>query len=408
MPQNRRLYYKAVSNTGEVVEGDLTGKSRSDVSQQLRDAGLRPLFIGNSKLRSSFLQKEIGRPKTALSTSDCKQFCETLAMMLNAGLRIDDAMLASKTIFEKNKRISLFVIHLHHRLRLGERFHSALRDQVFEFPVGTANLIESGEESGDLPAVLTACAKSFERELELRSSLVNASAYPAVVLFVAAVAVSILSLLVAPQLVGLFASLNTEVPATINALSNIGAFLKAWFVVILSCLFGSVLTIPILLRAPKIRNWLLWASFATPIVDSFVKWGAAGRFSTSLRLGRIAGVPEERLAKNAIMASNCPNASAQADICVQMLRRGNKLSAWIRRNNYFPKLLVQLIETAEQTGAYSSSLKIVETESERVLRGGIEKISSVLAPALILVVGAFIGSIVFSVFSALNNLGALL
>lgn len=408
MSTQRKYFYKAVSQSGEIIDGSLDGHSTETVSTVLKEVGLRPLFISLDPLRESFLHREIGRPKSSLKLVECKLFCETTAMMLDAGMRLDEAMLAAKTIFTNNKRLATFAQHLHYKLRLGESFSLALAEKRFQFPEATIGLIKSGEESSQLEYVLDACARAFERKIEYRSAIVQAATYPFFVLLVALIAIAVLSLLVAPQLIPLFQSMEAPVPSPIALLAGFGALLTNHTFAAFGTIMALAFVTLFFWHSTATHQTLQRLLFFAPLLRHHAQWAAAGRFATSIRLGRLAGVQEEPLAISAIMASNCPFSASNADICIQMLRQGNRLSDWVKQSGYFPQLLVQLLQTAEDTGAYTTSLKIVETEAERVLQNGIERISSILAPCLILIIGALIGSIVFSVFSSMNNLGSLL
>jgi len=404
MAETSTLYYKALSENSEIIEGDFAEADMNNVKSMLKEAGLRPVYIGPNKPKVSFLHTEIGPPKHALSTQNCQRFCETLSMMLQAGLKLEPALNSAQLVFKGDRSLNAFVSQIRYKIRLGENFSDALSQKQFQFPEETISLIKSGESSADLPTILTSAAHEFTRQIELRSVLVS----PLFVMLVAVTAIIVLSTLVAPQLLELFVSFDAPTPGPIFILAAIGQFLAEyglWF-----ALFSTLAVFALMaaMRSSRIMNLVSQLLFFIPGIRTISSWQAAGRFATSLKLGRIAGSAEEELAQNAITASSIPLSQTQAKLCVQMLRQGSRLSDWMAKNKNFPDLLLQLLKTAEQTGAYIPSLKIVELEADRVLRQAIEKISSVLAPALIVLVGGLIGSVVFSVFSSMNNLSSIL
>jgi len=408
MVETSTVYYKALSENSEIIEGDFAGADMNSAKSMLKAAGLRPVYIGPNKPKVSFWHTEIGPSKYALSTQDCQRFCETLSMMLRAGLKLEPALNSAQLVFKGDRTLNAFVSQIRYKIRLGQNFSDALSQEQFQFPKETISLVKSGESSADLTTILNSAAHELARQIELRSVLVSASVYPLFVLLVAVAAIIVLSTLVAPQLLELFVSFDAPTPGPISILAAIGQFLAEYGLWFASFSILAVFALMAAMRSNHIKNLVSQLLFFIPGIRTISSWQAAGRFATSLRLGRIAGSAEEELAQNAITASSIPLSQTQAKLCVQMLRQGSRLSDWMAKNKNFPDLILQLLKTAEQTGAYVPSLKIVELEADRVLKQAIEKISSVLAPALIVIVGGLIGSVVFSVFSSMNNLSSIL
>ncbi len=187
-----------------------------------------------AKIKEKFNVKKNGSDDkgsffTRVGLSDKILFAKHLAVMLEAGIPLRDALEVLKEQVS-NKSLRHILGIMIKDLSGGQVLAFSLAKFPRVFDPFFVNVIEVGEASGTLPASLNYLAAQLEKTQDLRGKTRNALIYPFVV-FIGAIGIGIyLGFFMLPQLVPLFASLNTELPPTTRILLFITAWLRSSWV----------------------------------------------------------------------------------------------------------------------------------------------------------------------------------
>src|SRR5690606_33539052 len=146
-------------------------------------------------------------------------------------------------------------------VRGGAALSTALERQHGAFGRLYVNMVRAGEAGGSLHETLQRLADYLERSRALRTRVVNAMVYPAILL--AMVGLSLLFLLgyVVPQFAGMYESLDAQLPWFSRLVLGVGVFVRGWWIAILAVPLLLVLWLERLRRDPAVMRrfdgWLL-------------------------------------------------------------------------------------------------------------------------------------------------------
>ena len=208
-----KFRYKAVTSTGELVEGEIDAATRQAVVTWLHEQGQTPIRaheLSDRAGRAFATRFRIGtdRVPDAAVTLATRQ----LATLLRAGLPIDRA-LALLDDSEEEPRRRRFITHLLDSVRTGMSLSEALLQHKESLPPYYIGLVRAGEAGGTLDTVLLRLADVLERSQSLKESVRSAMYYPLFVLAMSALTLTVLLTVVVPEFRPLFDQ-GAQIPAT--------------------------------------------------------------------------------------------------------------------------------------------------------------------------------------------------
>lgn len=402
---SRTFHFRAGDPDGGVFVGQLQAGTSEEVLARLRRRGFVPLRIGTAPLAGNWLDREIGPGRARrLGIAESEAFCRELALLLGAGLPVSDALEVMVRAMAKGSRALRFATALRRNLRLGGSLAGAAASSGFVLPADFLPVLRAGEESGALPEALGMLAEAYAEAHRFARTWSAALAYPVLLLLVAGLVLLLLAFFVAPSLAGLFAAMNRPMPFAISALAaaatvlsgNPGLFGIAAALAV--CLVGGMAA------SPSARATGRAVAFRLPVIGPILTWSAARRFAGTLRLYLMSNIVVAAALPNALMSAGLPRAEQRSRAVVDAVRAGGSLTAALAAARIMPPKLVQMIGIGESSGRLAEMLGAVVADARSRLDQRMALLSALLAPMLILVVGGLIGTIIYSVFSALLEL----
>ncbi len=266
------------------------------------------------------------------------------------------------------------------------------------------NMVESGEASGTLPLVLIRLSEFMEAQVRLRQKVSSAMTYPVIMAVIGGGLMMGIFTFVIPKIATVFQSMNRKMPWYTELVMNISHFLvNYWWAVILALVI-SIWSIKTYFASPTGRvNKDRW-SLHLPIFGEVVRMVAISRFASTLATLLNGGVPlvtamgiVKSVVNNEIIAAAI--ASAKDDIT-----EGQSMSEPLKRSGEFPTLLLHMISIGERTGELPSMLEMVAKNYEEQVSAKIERLTTLLEPMMIVIMGLCVGVIVMAVFMPLLDL----
>lgn len=396
------FYFRAGTPGGDVFAGELTAGSSEDALQQLRRKGFQPLRLETQPIRENWLNREVGFGGAhRLTLVDCQNFCSELSLLLRSGVPMVEALAMILAALPRRSRLHGFVASVRHSIQLGRPLSGAIDAAGYDLPPDLVPLLQAGEGSSTLVAALDMVAASYAGANRFRRAYVAAAAYPILLLAVSAVVFGLIALFVAPSLVGLFTSMNRPVPIALAALSTVGSLLTTRGVTIGIALAALLLIAFTGGTASLVRGAAMRCLASIPVLGSALNWAATRRFVTTLRLHLSGHVSLATALPSAFAAAAFAGGEARAAAVIGRVRAGAAFSPELRAAKLLPDKIVHLIEVGETSGRLAEVLDAIADEATARFEQRMSLVTSLLAPALILVVGAMIGGVIFSVFSAL-------
>jgi type IV pilus assembly protein PilC len=338
-------------------------------------------------------------------------FVQTLAMMLNAGLPLIDAI---KTLQAevRTKPMKKLIQRILDQVENGSPLWRAMDSESFFSPSALA-LIRIGEEAGNLAQNMEHLSAQEEKDHELKGKVKMAMIYPSIVLVLMFVVIMGLGLFVLPNLIQVLYSLNVELPLVTRAIIWItNAFTSYSYIMVPGSLGGAALMV-ILAKFTRFRVVTQWLAFRIPGIGRLAREATIARFGVILGGLLHAGVPVTEALKSLVEVTpivSYRNFYARLLEHVLVGDTFSKSFASIKGcSKLLPPSVQQLIVTGERSGSLSTiMLKIADIYDKKASETA-QKLPVILEPILLLFIGGLVGTIAFAIivpiYSIVGNVG---
>lgn len=388
--------FQAVDDSGAAVRGQIEAADRREALRLLGDRGLVPSQLDNAKGSTAAISP-VGAPtawKQTIQRKEVTGFTREVAALLDAGIPVLPALTG---IAEQvtNAGLKSIIHQVCEDIRQGDTLSRALSKHGC-FSSLYVSMVAVGEEAGVLDAALNDLADLMEHEDEIRSEVVSAVSYPAFVLIFGLVTVVLLLTFVMPRLFGMLTEMMNTLPLPTLILLRISGFVQSYWPVITVLAGISGFGIWKFLSTPQGQWHADRIKLKLPLVGGVFESAALSRFSRTLGILTRSGIS---LLPALLIVQKTIGNRVLGDILAQVAeetRSGDTLAAPLRKSGMFPPAVIQMIRVGEETGKLDRMLLKVATIEERRMRNRTKTLISLLAPALILGIGALIGFIVIA------------
>jgi len=406
--------YSAVDRDGRQQAGVLEADSARSARQMLRSRGLVVLTVeavlsGPSRQGGSVFSRR-------LSQTDLSVLTRQLSSLLNAALPVADAL---TVLVEQSERQSLRELMAAIRTDVlgGSSLSAALARHPRQFPDLYRALIAAGEESGQLGSVLSSLADFIEERARLQQKITLAFVYPAIVTTVALLVVIGLLTYVVPQVVQVFTQTRQTLPLLTRMMIGLSDFVRSEGWIILILIVVGIFVVRRALRVPAVRlRWHL-TILKMPVLGVLSRSVNAARFAGTLSILVGSGVPILRSLQAAGETLGNDALRLRVGEASVRVREGFSLARALRTDDphqrgpgqarLFPPVLIHLISSGEATGKLPEMLARAADMHAREAERRTLFFTSLLEPALILLMGGIVTLIVLSVLMPIIEINQL-
>lgn len=305
----------------------------------------------------------------------------------------------------KNQKFKEAIRDVSEQITKGESFSKALSLHPDIFSELFQNMVKVGEEAGTLEEVLKVLTEQMERENEMKSKIIGAMIYPAVII-AAMIGIGILMLImVVPKLAETFKELNIELPPTTKFVMFLGTFLaEKWYLFILIVIVFLIL-FRILLRTKFGKNLIDGLVLKLPIVSPIIKKTNSASTTRTLSSLIVAGVPIVRALE--IISRTLGNVyfrKAMAEAAEKVKKGGKLFEALKPYQNLYPLLVIQMIEIGEETGETSTILSKLADFFEEEVTNTTKNMTAIIEPILMLFIGGVVGFFAISMVQPMYSM----
>jgi general secretion pathway protein F len=400
--------YTAIAASGETLRGTMEAADEAAVIERLQRQGAIPMRAapdGGGNFFTDLLRTEFGRAG-ALSKQEMTNFTRELSIMLGAGQDIDRSLRFLEDT-APNKRVRGVMDELRAAVRDGSPLAAALSRHPRSFPRLYVGLVRAGEAGGNLAQTLEHLAELLERQRSLASTVQSALIYPALLVVAAIGSIVLLLTEVLPQFVPLFEQGGAKLPPSTQFLIDAGAFVSAYGLYVLAAAGLLFLAARTALRRPGVRLPADRLLLRLPVFGALQREILAARFTRTLGTLVLNGVP--LIAALGIVRETIGNLAAVAavDVATVSAKGGAGLSRPLGEAGIFPKRTAYLLRLGEenaQLGPMSLRAAAIHEEKTRL---GVQRLVSLMVPAITIVMGAAVAGIVSSLLLAMLSLNDL-
>ncbi|MDQ3575062.1 MAG: type II secretion system F family protein [Actinomycetota bacterium] len=393
--------YRVRDKQGKIVEGTLESDSTNLVANKLRQMGYVPLAI--DKKATGGVRKELHLMKPKVKLKDIAVFSRQFAVMIDSGL----SLLRALTILEEqteNKALAKVVTEVRADVEKGSALSQALAKHPKSFNRLYVSMVRAGETGGSLDSVLVQLADTIEKQVELRQKIKSAMTYPVAVLCLVVLIVTAMLIFIVPMFKDLYADLGGTLPLPTRLLLLISSVLVKAMPIVILAVVGAAIAFRRWIASEKGRG--IWDAFKlkVPVFGKLVQLTALARFSRTLASLLRAGVPLlESLEITSGTVGNTVVSNAIIDV-QDGVRQGETMAERLKNHDVYPSMVVQMISVGEETGAVDTMLDKIAAFYEQEIEATVDALTSLLEPALIVVLGGAVGGMVISLYMPMFNI----
>ncbi len=382
---------------GVVQKGEMEAPSKSAVLTRLRQMQIQP-NPNKIKEKGSLLKFNISFGG-GITNRDLVIFTRQLSTMIDAGLPLVRGLdiLATQS---PNQKFKTIITQVKEDLEAGSTFADSLAKHPKVFDHLYTNLVKAGETGGVLDVILQRLASYLEKIEAIKRKIKGAMIYPAVVISVAIMVLSIVIIFVVPVFAEMFKDMGTSLPALTQAVVDVSGFMRGNIIYILITIAALVFLIGAAYRR-SYRMRRLFDSFLLKmwLVGPLISKTVIARFCRTLATLTSGGIAIlDGLEITAKASGNIVTEEAIMEARTAVSEGQTLAEPLSTRPKIFPPMVVQMIAVGEQTGALDDMLNKIADFYEDEVDVAVSALLSALEPLMITFLGATVGVIVVSMY----------
>lgn len=411
--------YRASDRSGGLQEGVESASDLQSAARALRARGLTPIVLkpaGGAVPSSSgaatggatgkgFSLPGFGPRAERVTSEQVLRFTSELGILLQAGLPLDRAMKVQidTAPFGAHRAMMEDILTT---LKSGRSLTVGLEQYGDVFSHFYVSMIRSGEASGNLAGVLTELAGYLERSRAVRSTIVSAMMYPAILAVVATLSVAIMLGYVVPEFESLFEEMGDGLPMLTAVIITLGDVVARWWWLMAILVSGLVTLSRRWLATPGGRTWLDIRALTAPLAGPLIRKFEVSRFARTM--GTLLGNGVAILKAADIASGTVGNTVLRQhlDDLAPAIKRGERLSKAMRPEMFSP-LALQMVLVGEESGRLDTMLLELAQVYEAEVEADVKRALTLLEPALILGMGGLIAIIIMGILMGILSVNTM-
>ena len=388
--------YVGRSKSGTVKKGELTAKSRDEAVEQLRKQQVVVTSLEERAAKQGFAFK-FG---SGVGEKDLVVFTRQFGTMINAGLPLIQCLEILSTQSESAAlRTAVSEIKVH--VEGGATFSDSLRKHSKIFDDLYVNMVHAGEVGGLLDTIMARLSKHIEKAMKLKGQIKSAMVYPAAILGIAGIVITVLMIWVIPVFEKMFKEMSggkMGLPAPTQLVIDMSNFAQSYWFIILGVIIGTVVGIKKYYATQQGRLAIDKFLLKLPIFGELIRKASVAKFTRTLGTLLSSGVPLlEALTICAKTAGNKVVEGALLDAKVS-ISGGKTISDPLAKSGTFPKMVTHMIAVGESTGALDSMLGKIADFYEDEVDEAVTNLTTLLEPMMMVFLGITVGFIVVAMY----------
>jgi general secretion pathway protein F len=398
--------YRAYGGRGEFAEGQIEAISPDAASDMLWAQGLTPFYMQTADAAAKpWWQREIFAG-TGSSPAQLTTFTRDFATLNSAEIPLDDAL---RILSEQapSGGMRAVVASLLADVLDGAHLSGAMHKHPRIFTADYVSAVRAGEVGGTLSQVLEEMADLLDRRMEIRNRIRSALVYPAVLVVFAVVTVGLIVAVLVPGIAPIFAESGKTMPVAIRFVLAVQAHWSEIAVSALAAAAAATSAFVMALRRPQVRLAIDRWKLRPPLFGAFILQRETARFARSLGTLLRAGVPLLQASTSARAVIGNRHVGAGVDGALDAVREGSSLHRALQRHASLPPVALRMISVGEEAGKLDRMLLRVAAMFEQQTQRTMDRLMTILTPALTLTIALLVGSLILTVMNAILSINEL-
>ena len=387
--------WEGKDRAGKTLRGEMRAGGTAVVNSTLRRQGINVVKIKKRRYKTG----------KKIQEKDITLFTRQLATMMRSGVPLLQAfdIVAKGT---SNGSVAKLFTDIKGDVETGTALSQAFRKYPLYFDSLFCNLVGAGEQAGILDDLLDRLATYKEKILAIKGKIKSALFYPAAVVAVAFIVVTVIMLFVIPAFKQVFESFGANLPApTMMVMAASDIFVNYWYL-IFGVIGGTIyFFMQAWRRSPKVQMFMDRLLLKAPVFGPVIEKATIARWLRTLSTMFAAGVPlVEALDSVGGASGNYVYLMATKKV-QQDVSTGTSLTVAMQNLNLFPNMVIQMAAIGEESGSLDSMLSKAADIYEREVDEAVESLSSLLEPIIMVFLGTLIGGLVVAMYLPIFKLG---
>lgn len=395
--------YQGKTSQGKFMKGEVEANNEVEARVKIRAQRIIPLKVVE---KSSAAAATVGKSpdifamlglEPNVKSKDLQIFTRQFSTLINSGIPIVQAL---DILLNQTQSIVLktCLTSVKANVEKGKRLAEAIDGWPRVFDRLYVSLVAAGEEGGVLDTILGRLAAYIEKSNKLKSKVIGAMWYPAGIMIVAGLVISLLMVFVIPKFEDIFKSAGQKLPDFTLLVINISHLIQKFILVIIGLIVTALFFLRKYYRTKPGREMIDSIVIQLPILGSVIQKSAIARFTRTMSTMLSAGV--SILDTLEICSNVVGNAVVEKAIlrCKVAIAEGKSITQPLSMEPYIPPMVVQMIGVGEATGNMDTMLgKIADFYDEEV-DSAVSAMTSLMEPLMMVVLGGIVGVIVIAMY----------
>jgi type IV pilus assembly protein PilC len=394
-PAETYFHWEGRDRTGKVLRGEMKAGGQNVVMTTLRRQGITVIKVKKQRKARGGRVKE----------KDITLFTRQLATMMRAGV----PLLQSFEIVAKgceNAAVAKLFMDIKGDVETGSSLSQAFRKYPLYFDGLFCNLIGAGEQAGILEDLLDRLATYKEKIAAIKGQIKSALFYPASVMIVAVIVVTVIMLFVIPAFKEVFSSFGADLPGPTLIVIAISDFIVAWWWLLFSVIGGAFyFFFHTWKRSVSMQIVMDRLLLKIPVFGPVIRKATVARWLSTLSTMFAAGVPLVEALDSVGGASGNHIYMAATKKIQHDVSTGTSLTAAMQSVNVFDNMVLQMAAIGEESGSLDAMLTKAADIYEREVDEAVASLSSLMEPMIMVVLGTIIGGLVVAMYLPIFKMG---
>jgi type IV pilus assembly protein PilC len=396
---------RLASPTGEIVEGIYTSENETRLRHELEEKGL---YVLSLQRRGAVGGLSLQLPqRSGIPTREFLVFNQELATLLKAGM----PLVQSLDLLKRRVESPIFrrvLSDVHERVRGGAALSDAFGAHAGLLPsVYTASLV-AGERSGSLDQVLRRFVEYTKIIETVKRKTISALIYPAILITLALVLVSIIVLKVVPAFTDFYATFDAELPPLTRGIVFVSAVVRDQYPLLIVGLAAGAAAFFMWIRQAGQKARFDRAILRIPVVGEIASKFATSQMSRTLATLLGGGLPLVNALEIAARSVGNQHIARELDVVTTKVREGQSFAAALEARRVFPDVAVRMAEVGESTGALQEMLNTVADFYDEEISTQMERFVTLVEPVLLVIMGVVIAGLLLALYLPLFQLSSVL
>lgn len=385
--------WRGLNVSGEELSGVVWASHRPAVLFELQQRNITVVMLTRQRVNPALWRAQ----------HSCSVISQ-LATLLQAGLTLSDSL----TLLSLQHPIAQWralLSTLANRLAQGTSLSEGLGQWPQAFPPLYLSMIRTGEITGRLEHCCIELARQQKAQLQLAAQVKKALRYPMIILSLAVLVVIAMTGFVLPEFTAIYRTFNTPLPALTLAVMATASFIERWFIPLLVVPMLPIMLSVTLKKHPawlRARQQIL---LALPVMGKLARGQMLSQIFTVLALTQRAGIAFLQGLESVEETLTCPWWHDVIHQLHQEISQGSAIWQAMEKSQVFTPLCLQLVRTGEASGALDDMLDNLAQHHNESTQNLAENLTSLLEPALLVVTGLIIGTLVVAMYLPIFHLG---